>query len=260
MKKLFILPALIFLLLSACTEKNKEVKKQKYLLLYIDLSNSIDDSATTKIKSDMLNLISQDLGDSAIINLFVIDEKVNTPLICKIKLPTAQKDQLFFEKQVYQSKLNEAKEELTRSLEKAIDQQKNSENKLSEESCLLNTLAIAHSKFRSIDTTKYECSIYYFTDLIEQCEGRGTGTPRLYFASSTLRCNYDLLKREIITNYNPGFNLYQYTGERIYFIRFPEKAGLKYHVNRTEIDSLWMHALHKVGFDYEQIRYLDYMQ
>ena len=203
-----------------------------------------------------MNEVITKLSYSDIVDLYIISDKLNLPCSYHLVIPCKKEDtemeELSYE-QEKQTKISEFYSLLTNEIVQAKMKNKNASY---QQSCIINTLRTAYNKFMGTDTSRSECSLYYFSDLIEQCDGKNSDAGKLYFCSSTMYPDFETLQSQIKESYNPkDINLKKYTGNRIYFVRSTEGEGQGRCISESQLNELWYLVLEKVGYSRADLIY-----
>jgi hypothetical protein len=245
--------SLLFLILipffSTCDEdgKSEKSKKHNYVQFYCDISSSIDSSKqeTMFIKMDkIINSLSDNMNLESFYTLVMPFKEEDTEI-----------EELYYN-QSRQDKLSNFYSAISNEIKQVQIKNKNSAYT---QSCIINTLRIAFNNSNSKDTSKWICSLYYFSDMIEQCEGKKSDLGKMFFCSRTMFPNFQELQTQIEEKYNGNdINLKKVLGNRIYFIRTTEDNEKENCLSPTQINDLWYLVLKKVGYSKSDLIYFSY--
>lgn len=242
---------LFMFLISGCEESQSLGKNQitsdskvPVVLIFCDLTTSVDPSSIKKVARDAYNLILSFPHNTKLI-IYPIDESPFVKPILDFTYPS---------KATKSSEIHKNKTIVKRAAKFAYDtilqlyQDEYSSDKAGNRaiSCMMRSLETAHSQFlqyKNVKGNNYSYELIYLSDMLEECSTSPVGA--IFFTKQYFK---DALKK--LDTYKPDFDL-SYADVTI-IISVEQYATASAYISYEELKNAWKNVFIKAGFSAEQ--------
>lgn len=237
---------ILFISFTSCGSEVKEVTEPYNVLVYFDLTESVD-STTIALAVIKLEKIIKSLPPAS---KFAVRIIYNNPLEensyeFETKKLNPGDEFITSRKVAYLNDLRNNSVKCKNIMLQKFYELRTQNNNSPKMSCIINTLKSAHDYFQN--TTGYINALFYLSDMIEQCDARYSATGSVYMKAPT-RPSLSKLESSIETHFKPQFNLFDKVKGNIFFVLTTDKQGDATCLRTDEVQLLWAQILKKVGY------------
>ena len=289
-KSLLLIATCLVLLFSGCeltdkifnTKSNEpkeeisENEKPYRILLFCDITNSVNKDSIKRVKEKVEKLISsvKDRPGSKI-TAYPIDSGGYSEALFEFEVPECEFGEFgkSLDNLIKKECANKVDRVLTEKYGKEFEKsfgeiltKKYRENlqvkNLKQRSCIVNTLKKTYKFFyKSVDTKarreedKYISELIYLSDMIEQCN---SSIGAVYLCSESQKPNLDSILKLVESNYAPDFTLGELLGNKVSFVITTEMIGNPQHkcLTAEKLENFWETIFLKNGYSRKQFRLL----
>jgi hypothetical protein len=224
----------------------KEILKptpQKNLLVFVDLSTSLDTLETKSQSKKLSSLIDTLSIYNTEIKIFPMDLSVYQDPIISHKIE---------EKYIHELKnvkIRQDRKEFAKKLEAILFEiySEKSRSKKDIKSCIISSLEMAYNSLPEDTILLKNTQLLFMTDRIEQCPESSAG--KLYMCNSSREPNFDKIINQIEEKYNPKNKLgNKLKSEQIHFIITSTYSNTNICLSENQQIEIWDKVLIKHGF------------
>lgn len=242
--------------------------KPSLILVFCDVSNSVDSSSIKNVISKAKMIISA-LSDGSKIVIYPIDDNDYPEKILELSSPKNKEDDNFtgiLKEQVDKDKktqleklLNEKAVELETKINSRYEEILNDKSS-KHRSCIFNTFSKINEFFKNEDSEKYNFEVIYLSDMIEQCNSNVGSVFICGGKKGDLPTKKEEVLKNIDTNLLPTINLKKLIGKNISIVITTKMMGSSDYKclspqNHLEI---WEKAFGKAGYTKEEFELIPF--
>lgn len=243
---LLVIPLLIF----SCEEEIEDVGPQKHILIFCDLTTSLN-SNDIKIQSDKVSQLIDNQNSNFEISIYPMDVSIYQNILFQDSIPPLS--------QIHQSKniaIKDKKSKIAADINNILIETytNHSQSNVDFKSCIISSFEMAYNLLPNDKETLENTQVVFFTDMVEQCPDSALGP--LYMCSSTRQPNFEEILKKVEKEYIPKTKLSEkLTNDQVHVVITSSYGNQSRCITESQQNQIWDTIFIKQGFDTPQSIY-----
>lgn len=252
MKAIFKISLLLIVvqLAFSCEEEIEDVGPQKHILIFCDLTTSLNPNDIKSQSNKVSQLINnQDFNFE--ISVYPMDVSIYQDVLFQDSIPPLN--------QIHQSKniaIKDKKSKMADDINNILIETytNHSQSNVDFKSCIISSFEMAYNLLPNDKETLENTQVVFFTDMVEQCPDSALGP--LYMCSSTRQPNFEKILKQVDENYNPKFKLSEkLTNDQVHVVITSSYGNQSRCITESQQNQIWDNIFIKQGFEIPQSIY-----
>ena len=246
MKTIFSINLLLIisLITLSCVEEKEDSGPQKQLLIFCDLTTSLN-LEDIKSQSDKVKQLINAQSYNFQVSVYPMDVSIYQDYLFQDSIPPLNK--------IHKSKniaIINKKKNIADSIENILinTYNKHSKNSIDFKSCIISSFEMAYNLLPNDEETLKNTQVVFFTDMVEQCPESIVGS--LYMCSKTRQPSFEKILNQVEDKYNPKSKLSDKLAKnQIHIVITSSYGNQKKCITESQQKEVWNEILIKQGYE-----------